>query len=44
MKLGLEEVNFLRLKIKGGTIIPLDHIAQKIKEFPDELQGRKHIQ
>lgn len=38
MKLWLSYVKFLGLKIQVRKIIPQDHIAQEIKEFPDELK------
>ena len=44
MKIGLDEVDFLRLHIKQGFIIPHPHIAEKISQFPDQLSTRKQIQ
>lgn len=37
MKLGIKNVDFLRLNIRNGSIISQGHIAQKIREFLDEF-------
>lgn len=44
MHIGLEEIDFLRLHIKNGHIIPQPYITEKISRFPDELSSRKQIQ
>lgn len=40
----MTEVEFIGQKLKEGKIISQEHIAERIKYFPNELKRKKHIQ
>ena len=38
------EIEFLRLEIKGGTIKMQSHVLEKINKFPDKITNRKQLE